>query len=54
MAISEEISEEDEETPSMSKSPESTDITSPSEPRKVEPVISLNALTGFSTPQTSS
>jgi hypothetical protein len=51
MAISEEILEEDEETPSMSKSPESTDITPPSDPPKVEPVISLNALTGFSTPQ---
>jgi hypothetical protein len=52
MAISEEISEEDEETPSMSESPESTDITPPSDPPEVEPVISLNALTGFSTPQT--
>jgi hypothetical protein len=52
MAISEEISEEDEETPSMYKSPESTDITPPSDPPEVEPVISLNALTGFSTPQT--
>ena len=52
MAISEEISEEDEETPSMYESPESTDITPPSDPHEVEPVISLNALTGFSTPQT--
>jgi hypothetical protein len=52
MAISKEIFEEDEETPSMSKSPKSTDITPPSDPPKVEPVISLNALTGFSTPQT--
>jgi hypothetical protein len=52
MAISEEISEEDEETPSMSESPESTDITPPSDPPEVEPVISLNALTGFSAPQT--
>jgi hypothetical protein len=52
MAISKEISEEDEETPSMSKSPESTDITPPLDPLEVEPIISLNALTGFSTPQT--
>jgi hypothetical protein len=52
MAIFEEISEEDEETPSMSESPESTDITPPSDPPKVEPVISLNALTSFSAPQT--
>jgi hypothetical protein len=29
MAISEEISKEDEETPSVSKSPESTDISPP-------------------------
>jgi hypothetical protein len=52
MAISEDISEEDEETPSVSESPESTDITPPSDPPEVEPVISLNALTSFSTPQT--
>jgi hypothetical protein len=52
MAISEEISEEDEETPSVSESPESTDITPPSDPPEVELVISLNALTSFSTPQT--
>jgi hypothetical protein len=36
----------------MSKSPQSTDITPPSHPPKVEPVISLNALIGFSAPQT--
>ena len=52
MAISEDISEEDVETPLVSESLEITDITPPSDPPKVEPVISLNALTGFSTPQT--
>jgi hypothetical protein len=52
MAISEEILEEDEETPSVFESPKSTNITPPSDPPKVEPVISLNALTGFSAPQT--
>jgi hypothetical protein len=52
MAISEDILEEDEEIPSMYESPESTDITPPSDPPKVELVISLNALTGFSAPQT--
>ena len=52
MAISEEILEEDEETPSMSESPKSNDITPPSDPPEVERVISLNALTGFSAPQT--
>jgi hypothetical protein len=49
MSISEEILEEDEETPSMF---ESTDITPPSDPPEVEPIISHNALTGFSAPQT--
>ena len=48
MAISEDISEEDAETPLVSESPEITNITPP----EVEPVISLNALTGFSFPQT--
>jgi hypothetical protein len=33
-------------------SPEPTDMTPPSDPLKVEPIISLNALTGFSAPQT--
>jgi hypothetical protein len=32
--------------------PEPTDLTPPSDPPEVEPVISLNALTGFSAPQT--
>jgi hypothetical protein len=36
----------------MVESVEPTDLTPPSEPPKVELVISLNALTGFSTPQT--
>jgi hypothetical protein len=52
MAISEDFSEENAEAPLVSVSPEPTDITPPSEPLEVEPVISLNSLTGFSTPQT--
>jgi hypothetical protein len=52
MAISEDVSEEDVEAPLVSVSPEPTDITPPSDPPEVELVISLNALTGFSTPQT--
>jgi hypothetical protein len=52
MAISEDISEKDVETPLVSESPKPTDITPPSDPPEVEPVISLNALTGFSAPQT--
>jgi hypothetical protein len=52
MAISEDISEEDIETPLVCESPKTPDITPPSDPPEVEPVISLNALTGFSAPQT--
>jgi hypothetical protein len=52
MAISKDISKEDVETPIVPESPEITNITPPSNPPKVEPIISLNALTGFSAPQT--
>jgi hypothetical protein len=52
MAISKDISEEDVETPLVSKSPETTNITPPLDPPEVELVISLNYLTGFSAPQT--
>jgi hypothetical protein len=52
MAISEDISKEDVETPLVSESPEPTDITPPSDPPEVGAVISLNALTSFSAPQT--
>jgi hypothetical protein len=50
MAISEETRKEDVETPLVPESPEITDINPPSDPPKVEPIISLNALTGFSVP----
>jgi hypothetical protein len=52
MAISEDVSEEDVGAPLVSESPEPTEITPHSEPPEVEPVISLNSLTGFSAPQT--
>ena len=52
MAISEYILEEDVETPLVSESSEITDITPPLDPPKVELIISLNALIGFSGPQT--
>jgi hypothetical protein len=52
MVISEDVSEEDVEAPLVSMSPEPTDITPPSDPPEVEPVISLNSLTGFLAPQT--
>jgi len=52
MAILEDISEEHVETPLVSKSLETTDITHPSKLHEVEPVISLNSVTGFSAPET--
>jgi hypothetical protein len=52
MAISEDIQEEDDDTPPVPESPEIPDIIPPSDPPEVEPIISLNALTGFSAPQT--
>jgi hypothetical protein len=51
MAISKEVSEEDVEAPLVSVSPKPTNMTPPSDPPEVEPVISLNSLTGFSAPQ---
>jgi hypothetical protein len=52
MAISEDVSEEDIEAPFMFVSPEPTDITPPSYHPKVKPIISLNDLIGFFSPQT--
>jgi hypothetical protein len=52
MAISKDIPEEDFDTPLVPESPKTTDINPPSDPPEVEPIISLNALTGFSAPQT--
>jgi hypothetical protein len=52
MAISEDIWEEDFETPLVSESPKTTEITPPLDPVEVELIISLNSLTGFSAPQT--
>jgi hypothetical protein len=50
MAISEDIPEEDVDTPLVPESLEITYINAPSD--QVEPIISLNALTSFSTRQT--
>jgi hypothetical protein len=52
MAIFEDIQEEDVDTPPMPESLEISNINPPSDPPEVEPIISLNALTDFSTPQT--
>jgi hypothetical protein len=52
MAISEDLPEEDIDTPLVPESPEITNINTPSDLPEVEPIISLNALTNFSTSQT--
>jgi hypothetical protein len=52
MAISEDVVDDEIEASHAVELPEPTPITLPSDPPEVEPVISLNALTGFSAPQT--
>jgi hypothetical protein len=52
MAISKDVLKEDVEAPLVSESPKPIDISPPSYSPEVELVISLNALTGFSSPQT--
>jgi hypothetical protein len=50
MAISEDISEEDVETPLVPESPEPIDIAPPLDLTELELVISLNSLTSFYDP----
>jgi hypothetical protein len=52
MSISKDVSEDDVEASLVSVSPEPNDMTPPSYPCKVEPVISLNYLIGFSVAKT--
>jgi hypothetical protein len=52
MAMTEDVSEEEAVVPPMEELPPPVDLTPPSDPPEVEPVISLNSLTGFSAPQT--
>ena len=52
MSISKDVVEEYVEAPPVVESPEPTDMTPPSDPLEVEPIISLNSLTRFSAPQT--
>jgi hypothetical protein len=52
MAISEDVSEDDVEGPLVVVSPEPIDMIPPLDPPEVEPIISLNYLTEFSSPQT--
>jgi hypothetical protein len=52
MAISEDIQEDDDDTSPVPESPETSEINPPSDPPAEEPIISLNALSGFYAPQT--
>jgi hypothetical protein len=52
MAVTEDLSEEDVVVPTMEELPPPSDLTPPSDPPDVESMISLNSLTGFSSPQT--
>jgi hypothetical protein len=52
MAIFEDVNEDEVKAPLVDESPEHTDLNLPSYPPEVEPVISLNSLTGFFAPQT--
>jgi hypothetical protein len=52
MVVTEDLSDEDVVVPPVEELPPPSDLTLPSDPPEVDPVISLNALTGFSAPQT--
>jgi hypothetical protein len=52
MVVTEDISEEDVVVPPMEELPPPSNLTLPSDPPNVDPVISLNSLNGFFTPQT--
>jgi hypothetical protein len=52
MAISEDVVEEDVMIPLLEYIPQEDDHTPPSDPLEVEPLISLNSLTGIFAPQT--
>jgi hypothetical protein len=52
MAMTEDLSEEDVVVPPVEELPLPSDLTPPSDPLDVDPLISLNALIGFSSPQT--
>jgi hypothetical protein len=52
MDVTEDISEEYVVVPPVEELPPPYDLTPPSDPPEVDPMISLNSLTGFSSPQT--
>jgi hypothetical protein len=51
MAISEDVSDEEDEVSPEVELPKTDDLIPPSDPPKVEPLISRYALTSFSSPQ---
>jgi hypothetical protein len=52
MVVTEDLSEEDVVVPHVEELQLPSDLTPPSDPPDVDPVISLNSLTGFFAPQT--
>jgi hypothetical protein len=52
MAMTEDVSKEEAYVSHVPELPPPVDLNPPSDPSEVEPLISLNALTGFSAPQT--
>ena len=52
MAISEDVLDENVEVSPKAMLPQKDDLTLPSNPFEVEPLITLNSLTIFSAPQT--
>jgi hypothetical protein len=52
MAIYEDVVDEEVEASPVEELPPTDDTTPPTDPLEVEPLISLHALTGFSSPQT--
>jgi hypothetical protein len=52
MAISEDVSDEDDDVSLVEEIPQEDDPTSSYDPPELEPMISLNALTNFSSPET--
>jgi hypothetical protein len=50
MAVTEDLYKEDVVVQPVEELPPPSDLTPPSDPPDIDPMISLNALTGFSTP----
>jgi len=50
MVVTEDLSEEYVVVPPVKELPPPSDLTPPSDPPEIDPVISLNSLTGFFSP----